>query len=117
MRTSKEMLAIIRDVMCDVYDRPSIYGPTALEVDCTLGLLHWFASRIEEREKELAQVKSRLATSDIQTFGTFARAYWKSHYPPTDEGEGSNNSQDNAIAYVCESWRRIADAMESERGT
>jgi hypothetical protein len=93
----------IVEIIRDVYQRPYLYGQTAIELDVTLRNYHWFWALLHGAESRLNTVTLEATPIGRRSAaGSFSRIFRLAH-PSGDEAA--------ELSYVCEMWQQISSTL------
>ena len=103
MNTIDEIRQKIVYVVNGIYMRPTMYGPTPLELERTFDWFHWLWAGITDKQDELYAIKLELTPPNIRSLtGSFTRVLLHTN---------ENATEAEQIAFVCSNWRRISAAV------
>jgi hypothetical protein len=96
MKTVDEIRAYLEQVLAEIYERSYLYGPTLIEIESWLFIIHSIWAELTERRDELEKWKTQLTPIGCRSAtGSFCRVFDVIH--PT-KGEAEKK------AYMLKSW-------------
>lgn len=99
MKTVEQMQTLLEEVLADIYERPSMYGPALIEIESAICTILWCWAELTERRPELEEAKTQQTPIHCRSAtGSFSRVF---------DVINPSGSDAERQAYVVEAWRQI----------
>ena len=104
MKTAEELQVYIEDILQDAYRQPAMYGPTPLETEVRLSMLHWIWAELTGRRDELNAITLEVTPEEYSSVaGSFHRLF--------DLVCGSPEGEVQRMAFIVDKWKSISSRL------